>query len=56
MNYSEENRYQEHIDAMFNEKSDEILTEFNCPVCGYPIVLEYGLEVCYSCGWSGAMR
>lgn len=27
-------------------------TGYNCPVCGFPIVLESGLEVCYSCGWS----
>lgn len=31
---------------------DEKLTGDNCPVCGYPIVLEYDLEVCYRCGWS----
>lgn len=29
----------------------ESLTGDNCPVCGYPIVLEDGLEVCYCCGW-----
>ena len=31
---------------------DEELTGENCPVCGYPIVLEEGLELCYRCGWS----
>lgn len=31
---------------------DEQLTGENCPVCGYPIVLEHGLELCYRCGWS----
>lgn len=31
---------------------DEELTGNNCPVCGYPTVYEYGLEVCYHCGWS----
>ena len=31
---------------------EEELTGENCPVCGYPIVLEHGLEVCYCCGWS----
>lgn len=31
---------------------DEQLTGENCPICGYPTVLEYGLEVCYKCGWS----
>lgn len=30
---------------------EESLTGENCPVCSYPIVLEEGLEVCYSCGW-----
>lgn len=29
----------------------ESLTGENCPVCGYPIVIEEGLEVCYGCGW-----
>lgn len=29
----------------------ESLTGDTCPVCGYPIVLEEGLEVCYGCGW-----
>lgn len=31
---------------------DEQLTGDNCPICGYPIVLECDLEVCYNCGWS----
>ena len=31
---------------------DEQITGNQCPVCGYPTVLEYGLEVCYKCGWS----
>lgn len=31
---------------------DEQLTGDNCPVCGYPIVVEMGLEVCYNCGWT----
>lgn len=35
-----------------DNEDDEILTDDNCPICGYPIVLEYGLEVCYSCGWA----
>lgn len=35
----------------FNDE-DEQLTGENCPICGYPTVLEYGLEVCYKCGWS----
>ena len=36
-----------------DNEDDEILTGENCPNCGYPIVLEYGLEVCYQCGWYG---
>lgn len=31
---------------------EEEITGNNCPVCGYPTVREYGLEVCYHCGWS----
>lgn len=34
------------------DMNDEELTGNNCPVCGYPTVREYGLEVCYHCGWS----
>lgn len=34
------------------DEDDEQLTGDNCPVCGYPIVIEMGLEVCYNCGWS----
>ena len=30
---------------------EEELTENNCPRCGYPIVIEAGLELCYRCGW-----
>ena len=33
------------------EEEEEILEEY-CPVCGYPLVIEYGLRVCYQCGWS----
>ena len=29
----------------------ESLTGDSCPICGYPIVLEEDLEVCYACGW-----
>lgn len=32
-------------------ETEEELTGENCPICGYPIVLEEGLEVCYQCGW-----
>lgn len=45
------------------EKLLSILTDIeeqptgdNCPVCGYPIVLEEGLEVCYGCGWYRGME
>lgn len=34
------------------EDEKEQLTGNNCPRCGYPTVIEYGLEVCYGCGWS----
>ena len=34
------------------KEDDEEITGNNCPVCGYPTVREYGLEVCYHCGWS----
>lgn len=34
------------------EEDEEEITGNNCPVCGYPTVREYGLEVCYHCGWS----
>lgn len=33
------------------EKNEE-LAGYNCPRCGYPVVIEMGLELCYSCGWS----
>lgn len=36
-----------------DNEDDEILSGENCQICGYPIVIEYGLEVCYKCGWSG---
>lgn len=36
----------------FLPDEDEQLAGYACPVCGYPIVLESGLEVCYCCGWS----
>ena len=34
------------------QEDDEEITGNNCPVCGYPTVREYGLELCYHCGWS----
>ena len=32
--------------------NEEELAGYNCPRCGYPVVVEMGLDVCYSCGWS----
>ena len=32
-------------------EDDEELAGYNCPICGYPIVIELGLELCYCCGW-----
>lgn len=34
------------------DNEEEILSGYNCPICGYPIVQEDGLDVCYNCGWS----
>lgn len=47
--------YDKYVDLLFGDIQEE-LTEDNCPVCGYPIVLEEGLEVCYSCGWYRGME
>lgn len=33
------------------EKDTEVLAGYNCPNCGYVVVNEYGLDVCYQCGW-----
>ena len=33
-------------------EDDETITGNNCPRCGYPLVIECGLDVCYHCGWS----
>lgn len=51
INYDPMDSYQKHIDAQFIDE-DEIFTDETCPRCGYPIVIEAGLEVCYKCGWS----
>ena len=42
------------IDIIQNNyiEDEEELTGNNCPCCNYPTVYEYGLEVCYHCGWS----
>lgn len=34
------------------DDEDEELAGKDCPRCGYPIVVEHGLELCYHCGWS----
>lgn len=34
------------------QEDDEELAGYNCPRCGYPVVIEMGLELCYGCGWS----
>lgn len=36
----------------FDLEDDEQLTGDVCPVCGYPTAIEFGLELCYHCGWS----
>lgn len=33
-------------------EDDEELAGYNCPRCGYPVVLEGEWELCYHCGWS----
>lgn len=38
--------------ANINNEDDEELAGYNCPRCGYPIVIEMSLELCYSCGWT----
>ena len=50
MNYDAMSEYQKNIDRLF-EDEDERLAGYPCPVCGYPVVVEYGLDVCYRCGW-----
>lgn len=47
-----EAKQEQSVSIMTNNEDDEHPTGNNCPVCGYPTVLEYGLEVCYKCGWS----
>lgn len=34
-----------------DDETYEALTNYTCPLCGYSIVNESGLDVCYSCGW-----
>lgn len=40
----------------FEDTGEEELTGENCPICGYPIVVEDGLELCYRCGWYRGME
>lgn len=46
-----EHSKEQFVSTTTNE-DDEQLAGYNCPICGYPIVIESGLEVCYRCGWS----
>ena len=32
--------------------NEEELAGYNCPRCGYPVVVEMDFELCYHCGWS----
>jgi hypothetical protein len=32
------------------DNDNEQLAGYDCPMCGYPIVIEMGLELCYHCG------
>lgn len=36
---------------MISEDKEQ-LAGYVCPKCGYPVVVEYGLELCYQCGWT----
>lgn len=44
--------YADIKENQYQDEDDEAVTGKNCPVCGYPTVIEYGIEVCYHCGWS----
>lgn len=35
----------------FEDDGEEHLAGHNCPNCGYPMVVEEGLTVCYKCGY-----
>ena len=30
---------------------NEELSGYTCPQCGYPMVVEGEIDVCYKCGW-----
>lgn len=44
-----EAKQEQSVSTMTN---DEEKAGYDCPLCGYPIVIEQGLEVCYNCGWA----
>ncbi|MCD7779635.1 MAG: hypothetical protein LUH05_03055 [Candidatus Gastranaerophilales bacterium] len=35
----------------FNIPFDDSYLNLYCPVCGNPLVIEEGKDVCYYCGW-----
>lgn len=41
---------------MTNDEFFEELAGCNCPVCGYPLVIEDGFPVCYMCGWEDELQ
>jgi len=49
MNYDQSDRDQEMYDWL-NEDDEEIVGE--CPECHYPLVEEFGITLCYHCGWN----
>lgn len=48
-------KYQEqgwmYIMTDFTDEEEQ-LTDDYCPICGNPMVIEYGIPVCYYCGYS----
>lgn len=51
--------FDKYVDLTTNDIFGDIhesLTGENCPVCGYPLVIEEGLTVCYQCGWYEGME
>lgn len=36
----------------YDNDGEEQLAGYNCPHCGYPMVIEEGLTVCYKCGYA----
>ena len=44
--------YEFSSDILKQDIPDEVISEAPCPCCGYPLVVEYGMLVCYKCGWS----